>query len=236
MFREFIPYQDQHVELEGYIAYPLRKKQPTVILCHAWSGRDKYICKKADLIASWGYAACAIDMYGKGVLGKSPKENSALKQPFLSDRNLLKQRLIRGCEAVCSHPFVDDTMIAVIGFGFGGICALDFARYFNTLKGVISVYGHFEPPNRTANRFIESKILILHGYDDPIVTMGELRQFQDELSSSAVDWQTHLYSQSMHAFTTPTANNKEMGILHNPLSTKRAWKNIQIFLEEVLQS
>lgn len=233
MFKEIVPYYDQDVELEGFFAYPSKKKQPTIILCHAWNGRDEYICKKAELIASWGYGAFAIDIYGKGVLGHSPKENIALKQPFLSDRNLLKRRIICGYEKVCSHPFVDDTMIAVIGFGFGGICALDFARYIKSLRGVISVYGHFEAPNETANQSIESKVMILHGYNDPIVTIQELNQFQEELSFNAVDWQTHLYSQSMHAFTTPTANNPEMGIAYNPLSTKRAWGDIRNFLDNV---
>jgi len=168
-------------------------------------------------------------------LGKSPKENANLKQPFLSDRNLLKQRIIKGYEAICTHPYIDKSNMVVIGFGFGGMCALDFARYIKTFKGVISVYGHFKPPNKSANQFIKSKVLLLHGYDDPIVTMDELCQFQEDLTASAVDWQTHLYSHSMHAFTTPTANSPELGISHNPLSTKRAWKSIRNFLDEVLQ-
>lgn len=235
MFKEFIPYNDQEIGLEGFIAYPSKEKQPTVVLCHAWNGRDEYICQQAQLIAGWGYAAFAIDIYGKGVLGKSPKENADLKQPFLSDRNLLKQRIIKGYETICTHPFIDETNMVVIGFGFGGVCALDFARYIKTLKGAISVYGHFEPPNKTANQLIKSKVLLLHGYDDPIVTMDELLQFQEELSANAVDWQTHLYSQSMHAFTTPSANSPELGIAYNQLSTKRAWKNIRNFVDEVLQ-
>jgi dienelactone hydrolase len=42
------------------------------------------------------------------------------------------------------HEYV--SQIAVLGYGFGGICALDLARTGADLKGAISVYGHFDPP------------------------------------------------------------------------------------------
>lgn len=232
MLSEYVPYQDH--ELEGYLAYPKKAKQPAVILCHAWAGRDAYICEKADLISSWGYAAFAIDVYGKGVLGQSPSENKALKQPFLADRQLLKNRLLRGYEAACAHPFIDNDSFVVLGFGFGGLCALDLARAVPAIKGVISVYGHFEPPIKSAVQPIQSKVLILHGHDDPIDKMEELLQFQKRLSQNKTDWQTNIYSQSMHAFTTPTANNPEMGIAYNPVATERVWKDIRQFVDEVL--
>lgn len=122
----------------------------------------------------------------------------------------------------------------MLGFGFGGLCALDLARYVPKLKGVVSVYGHFEPPHENADQSIQSKILILHGYDDPIVKMDELFEFQKELSQNKTDWQTNVYSQSMHAFTTPTANNPEMGTVYNPVAAERAWKDIRQFVDETL--
>lgn len=85
----FIPYSDRGTSLEGFIAYPSQEKRPLVLLCHAWRGRDDFICEKAQQIASWGYIGFALDIYGKGILGKSKEENAALKKPFLDDRQLL---------------------------------------------------------------------------------------------------------------------------------------------------
>ena len=82
-------------------------------------------------------------MYGKGVLGKSKDENAALKKPFIENRQLLLNRVIKGFEIASSLPYVDSKHVAILGFGFGGVCALDLARSGTDLKGAISVYGHF---------------------------------------------------------------------------------------------
>ncbi len=96
-----IPYQDQGVDLEAFVAYPTVKKRPVVILCHAWKGKDDFICEKAKAIAEWGYVGFALDMYGKGVLGKSKEENTALKKPFMENRQLLLNRVIEGFNLAC---------------------------------------------------------------------------------------------------------------------------------------
>ena len=74
---------DNQTVLEGYFASSVQKKAPLVVLCHAWRGRNPFICKKRIFIASWGFHAFALDMYGKGVLGNSKEENARLKSPLL---------------------------------------------------------------------------------------------------------------------------------------------------------
>lgn len=118
-----IPYHDNGVDLEAFVAFPKEKKCPLVILCHAWKGRDEFICEKARLISKLGYVGFALDMYGKGVLGKSKEENVLLKKPFIQDRYLLNSRVKKALEAASHLPYVDSQRIASIGFGFGGICA-----------------------------------------------------------------------------------------------------------------
>ncbi|MCP5510007.1 MAG: dienelactone hydrolase family protein [Chlamydiales bacterium] len=234
MFKRLVDYQDGSVELEGYLAYSSEQKQKTVLLCHAWAGRDAYICEKADLIASLGYTAFAIDVYGKNVLGTSAEENLQLKQPFLADRNLLKKRLMKGYEAACAELSVDEDQLVVLGFGFGGLCALDYARYIPTLRGVVCVYGHFECPSGASNTSIKAKVLLLHGKDDPVVPPRELCAFEQELKGYGVDCESHVYPNSMHAFTTPSANCPEKGVAYNPETASQAWNCIQDFLNRVL--
>ncbi len=228
MIKETVPYAN----FEGFAAHPYKEKRPLILLCHAWKGRDEFICKKAELVASLGYVGFAIDMYGKGVLGNSKEENAALKKPFIDDRALLQQRLLQGYETACALPYVDKEKIVVLGFGFGGICALDLARSGVPLKGAISIYGHFDPPKNVPTHPIKAKILILHGYNDPISPMDELYAFQKELENNKVDWQSHIYGNTFHAFATPSANDPAAGILYNPTSAKRAWKAVENFLAE----
>lgn len=228
-----ISYQDGNCELEAFVAHPSKTKVPLVILCHAWKGRDEFICEKAQELAQWGYVGFALDMYGKGVLGGSKEENCALKSPFIKDRGLLQKRVLKGFEIASRLPNVDIERIAVLGFGFGGICALDLARSGVNLRGAISIYGHFDPPPPTLSKTIKAKILVLHGYDDPITPQDELRRFEQEISKEKVDWQAHIYGNTMHAFATPGSNDPQSGILYNPHSATRAWVSVENFLHEI---
>lgn len=228
-----VSYQDNGVDLEGYVACPNEEKHPLVILCHAWKGRDDFICEKARMIANQGYVGFALDMYGKGILGHSKEENAALKKPFIQDRHLLQRRVVKGLDVASRLPYVDPQKVVAIGFGFGGMCALDLARSGADLRGAVSVYGHFDPPPFQLTGSIQAKILILHGYKDPVTSQEELRRFEKEMNEAKVDWQAHIYGNAMHAFATPGANDPAAGILYNPAASERAWISIQNFLAEV---
>ena len=233
---ELIPYMDQETALEGFAAYPSKRaKRPLVILCHAWKGRDDFICEKAVEIAGWGYACFALDMYGKGILGKSKEENAALKKPFLENRVLLKRRLLRAYEIASSLPFVDSDCIGALGLGFGGVCSLDLARSGAALKCAVSIYGHFDPPPGLPKKKIQAKILALHGYNDPIVPPEELLRFEKEMEEAEADWQLHVFGNTLHAFATPSAQDPKAGMAYQPTSAKRSWNLIQNFIKEVFE-
>jgi dienelactone hydrolase len=235
MQEAFIPYTDGEVPLEGFAAYPSKqKKSPIIILCHAWKGRDDFICEKARLLASWGYIGFALDMYGKGRLGTSKEENTALKKPFLDDRKLLQKRVLKAFDIACQLQLADSSKIAVLGFGFGGVCALDLARSGASLQGAISVYGHFTPPPSSFIHPIKAKILVLHGYNDPVTPQSELHAFEKEMDHAKADWQAHIYGNTMHAFATPSANDPASGMLYNPIAERRAWLAIHNFLKEIM--
>ena len=90
-----IEYSDGNALLEGLLAWDGRidYPRPGILVSHAWRGRSDYEDGKAVKLAELGYVAFALDLYGKGVLGNSVEENSALMQPFLDDRRMLQQRL-----------------------------------------------------------------------------------------------------------------------------------------------
>ncbi len=236
MKTSLITYQDHNTTLEGFSVHSGEEMRPLVILCHAWNGRDEFICDKAREIAEWGYASFALDMYGKGILGKTKEENALLKKPFMEDRSLLQKRVVKGFEVASRLSYVDAKRVAVLGFGFGGVCALDLARSGVDLKGAISIYGHFDSPPALLLKPIRAKILILHGYNDPVASQQTLEGFEKEMDQGQVDWQAHVYGGTMHAFAAPGANDPQAGVLYNPLAAKRAWVSIRNFLAETLQN
>ena len=97
-----VDYEDGDVVLQGHFAWDaaVTGPRPGILVAHAWSGRSPFENAKAEALASLGYAAFALDVYGKGVRGSSPEENAALMQPLLDDRATLVQRLQTGLEVL----------------------------------------------------------------------------------------------------------------------------------------
>jgi dienelactone hydrolase len=231
-----LEYYHRGVLLEAYIAYrESNEKKPIVFVNHAFQGRDAFACAKADALAELGYVGFALDLYGKGVRGTHNAESSALMRPFMEERTLLRERLRCSIDAGKNLDFVDGSKMAAIGFCFGGLCVLDMARNFSDLRGVVSFHGLLSPPSyRDALPAITAKVLVLHGYLDPLVPSTELEPFCQEMRAAAADWQLHCYGQALHAFTREGANDPGFGTVYNRAADRRSWLSMQSFLGECL--
>jgi dienelactone hydrolase len=237
MKTDYVDYADGSVTCEGYAAYDDAEKgrRPGVLVSHAWGGQNHFERDKADKLASLGYVGFALDLYGKGKRGGTMEQNAKLMQPFLDDRAMLRGRMTAALDALKKHPAVDAERTAAIGFCFGGLCVLDLARSVPAgLKGVVSFHGLFHPPKLGAQAPIKAKVLMLHGYDDPMATPEHVMAIARELTDAQADWQLHAYGRTSHAFTNPEANSPEHGLLYNAAADRRSWAAMKNFLEEVL--
>ncbi len=230
-----IGYLDGDTLLEGFFAYDdvSENKRPAVLICHAWGGRDEFVENKAKKLAELGYLAFAVDMYGKGVRGQNREENASLMQPFINDRSMLQRRINAALYAVKLMPWVDDSKIAAIGFCFGGLCALDLARSGADIAGVVSFHGLLSAPDNISAPVITAKVLVLHGNDDPMVSVEQFSALRQELTEAGADWQIHLYGNTMHAFTNPVANDPDFGTVYHPIADQRSWRTMKDFLAEI---
>ncbi len=235
MHTENLTYQCGGATLESYVAYDANKteKRPLVLIAHAWTGRNEFECKKAETLAAMGYVGVALDVYGKGVLGEAVEECAALMQPFMDDRQLLLDRLNAGIAKAKEISVVDTSKIAVIGFCFGGLAAIDIARSGADVKGVVSFHGLFFPPEKLPKHKIKAKVLALHGYDDPMATPDQMTALASELTEGGGDWQIHAYGNTVHAFTHPDANDVERGCVYSEKADKRSWQAMTNFLNEL---
>lgn len=235
MITKTIDYQDGDKQLEGYLAYnDTGAALPAVLVAHDWSGRREFACKAAERVAEMGYAGFALDMYGKGVFGRDgdTEGNSALMNPYFSDRVLLRRRINAALTTVRALPQVDKTKIAAMGYCFGGLCVLELARSGADVAGVISIHGIFAPGN-AANEKISAKVLCLHGHDDPMVPPEQVLAFEKEMTDAGVDWQVHVYGGTMHAFTNPKANDPDFGTVYKERAEHRAYQSLANFLREL---
>ncbi len=230
-----VEYKDHDSDLEAYLACDdsSSERRPGVLISHAWAGRGDFEENKAEMLAELGYVGFALDLYGKGVQGSNPEQNQALMQPLLDDRAALQRRMQLALEVCRRQKEVDGERVAAMGFCFGGLCVLDLARTGADILGAASFHGLFSSPGNTGDNKISAKVLVMHGWDDPMATPDQVLSLADELSTMGADWQMHAYGNTQHAFSNPAADDQDMGTVYNADADRRSWQSLQLFLAEI---
>ncbi|GLR18235.1 dienelactone hydrolase family protein [Portibacter lacus] len=230
---EKIEYQDSELTYEGVISYDdeIEGKLPAIIIAHAFGGQSQFEENKAIAIAKLGYVGFAIDIYGKGVRAKSPEEAQILMDKLNLDRNLLLSRMKTSLKTCKSLKFVDNNKIGGIGYCFGGKCVLDLVRSGEKLKGIVSFHGVYDSPNSQKENKIETPVLILHGWDDPLAMPNEVIELANELTDKKADWELNAYGHTGHAFTNPKANFPEKGLFYQEEADRKSWNRMLEFFK-----
>src|SRR5437588_4968319 len=233
---EVVEYKHGDVVLEGYLAYDdgSTDRRPGVLVVHEWTGHNPYVRKRAEQLAGLGYVAFALDMYGKGVHAKDPKEAAALAGTYKNDRKLMRARAGAGLDVLKKQTLVDPQRLAAIGYCFGGTTVLEMARGGADLAGVVSFHGDLNTPTPEDARNIKGKVLAQHGADDPFVPPAVVAAFEEEMRKGAVDWQLVKYGGAVHSFTNPGAgNDNSRGAAYNAKADHRSWQAMQDFFHEI---
>lgn len=218
---------------EGYFLRPAgAPNAPVVVIAHAWGGLSDNERQKAGIIANdFGYAAFAIDVYGKGKRGTTQAENEGLMYPLVGNRAELQKRLAGGIAAAKAQPGVNAAKTAAIGFCFGGLCVLDMARAGHDVLGVASFHGLFRPAENIPEPKIKAKVLIEHGWNDPMAKPEDVLAIAREFAGA--DWQLHAHGKAVHSFTTHGANAPEAGSAYDADADRRSFAYLKTFLAEL---
>ena len=144
-------YHDGGTVLEGFMAYDDAKgKRPCVLVIQDWDGLGDYEKMRAQQIAKLGYTALAVDIYGRGIHPKNPKESGEEAGKYMKDRMLARRRIMAGLRYAMGQPQVDRNKIAAIGYCFGGMVALELGRGGAPVKGIVTFHGNLS--NRRPDR------------------------------------------------------------------------------------
>jgi dienelactone hydrolase len=237
-----IDYTAGNIKLRGYLAFDSKKegKRPGIIIAHAWRGQDDFARQKAVELAELGYVALAADVYGNGQSVNTNEEATSLMMPLFLDRKLLRERIIAAYELLKSQPEVDAHQIGAIGFCFGGLTVIELFRSGAEVKGVVSFHGTLgnamgdrKATTHPIAKGIKGSILILHGNDDPLVSLDDILNIQREFTQAGVDWEMDIYGNTMHAFTNPEAHEEALGLVYNKKTSERAWQRMLNFFTEI---
>jgi Dienelactone hydrolase and related enzymes len=123
-------YRSEDITCEGYLAYEESSniKRPGVLVVPNWMGIGDFVKEKCETLASLGYVALAVDVYGKGVRPKDREEAAKLSSYYKENYLLLRKRLKDALNAIKTIDLVKDDYIGAIWLCFGGTAVLELAK------------------------------------------------------------------------------------------------------------
>lgn len=187
----------------------------------------------AEQLAALGYAAFVVDLYGQGKRAtREDADPARFMNALNADRPLLRDRLLASLAAMKALASVDGERSAAIGYCFGGKSVLDLARAGGEVLGVVSFHGIYDPPGYAVEA-IEAKILVCHGWDDPLAPPDSVAGLAGELTEAGADWQILAFGHAGHGFTDPSADMRERGVVYEEKANLRSWAAMEIFLGEI---
>lgn len=219
---------------EGLAAFDaaVEGPRPGILILPNVLGQKEADNRKAEALAALGYAALVADLYGQGKRGVRSEPDFARHMNALdADRPLLRARLLASLAELRRLPQVDGARVAAIGFCFGGKCVLDLARAGADIRGGVTFHGVYDAPGYSVAAPIRAKLLVCHGWDDPLAPPEAVVALAAELTAAGADWQLHAYGHAAHAFTDETAAMPGRAF-HEPRAEARSWAAMQGFLAE----
>ncbi|KAK6736656.1 hypothetical protein RB195_019388 [Necator americanus] len=125
--------------------------------------------------------------------------------------------------------------VGAIGYCFGGLCALDLARYNVGLKAAVSFHGTLSPLPDTELTTTSTSMQVHHGDGDIHIKMP-ISEFMEEMRSRKADWMFTSYGKAEHGFTEPRIGELgHPGVSYNKEADTRSWQAAVAFLNERLQ-
>jgi dienelactone hydrolase len=208
---------------------------PTIIIIPTVMGVQPLEIGFAEKLVAQGYHAVVADLFGRRFTPVVDKADAfAAMADLRSDRAALRDRLLAVLEEVLKRPHVQKDKVAVIGYCFGGQCALDLARSGADVAGVASFHGLFDPCGLPPQP-IKATVAAYHGWEDPMVPPEAVVALGQELTEAGADWQIHAYGHVGHGFTNPRAHEIGIdGVFYHEAAARRSWASLINFLGEVL--
>lgn len=235
--RQTLVYDGPGGPFEGVITWEdeVETQRPGVLVCPNILGQKEADNQKAEDLAKLGYVALACDVFGQG--RRKTRESSNVSEymdELDADRGLLRDRLAASLAALRGFASVDPARVAAIGFCFGGKCVLDMARAGLPILGGVSFHGVYDRPDYANVDPITAKLLICHGWEDPLCPPDTMVALGQELTAGKADWQIHAYGHAGHAFTDTSAPaGRTPGFGYDENADRRSWKAMSDFLAEL---
>ena len=204
-----VSYKAGDTVMKGFLAFDdaVKGKRAGVLVVPEWWGANDYARKRARMLASAGYVALVVDMYGNGQVVDNPKDAGALAGSINKNPLLALSRFQAASHFLGNQSNVKKGEIAALGYCFGGGVVLNMARAGLPLKSVVSYHGVLATDVAVKPGDIKAKIRVFHGEADPVVPPAQVEAFKTEMDNARADYMFVAYPGVKHTFTNREADS-----------------------------
>lgn len=232
-----IDYKQGDTALQGYLAYDDARpgKRPGVLVIHTRNGLDTFTKERTEALAKMGYVAFAADIFGKDIRPANVEEAITQSRIYAADRPLTRLRAAAALDVLTKQSTVDTSKIAVIGYCFGGMTALELARSGAPVLGTAVFHATLKTPTPQDAKNIKGRVLAMHGSEDPIAPQEEVQNFIKEMRDAKVPFELDMYGGVVHGYTNPANRDSPnpKAIFYNERADRKSWASMQEFFAEI---
>jgi carboxymethylenebutenolidase len=232
--------------VQGYLARPKAAgRYPAVLVLHGEFGVPEGLRNAAAQLAQNGFVGLASRRFGRWPeltaqdVGKSDQTDRRFRSMRFVEQELRDARA--AIDHLKSQPFVKPGGVGVVGFCGGGYEALLLATRTNDVRAVVAFYappvikGEYQHPKDPKPSLIDKAGQINvpvqghYGVTDPLVSLDDVRKFEQALKSQGTPVSVFTYEGATHGFYDPTRR------FYHPEAAALAKGRMLDFLKERLQ-
>ncbi|PWN06158.1 dienelactone hydrolase family protein [Rhodohalobacter mucosus] len=234
---EEVVYTAGEITMNGYIAYDESSEnvRPGILVVHEWWGHNEHARNSAEKLAEMGYVALAVDMYGDGQVAQHPEEAMEFSGSVMGNFDTAQARFNAALETLKDHPLVDAGQTGAIGYCFGGSLILAMANTGADLDAVAAFHAGLQLPVMPQDE-IQSRILILNGAEDPLISAEDVENLTGALERVNADFRYVNYEGATHAYTNPAADSLGVAfglpLAYNADVDSLSWQEMNEFFDQ----
>jgi carboxymethylenebutenolidase len=180
----------------------------------------------ARRLASEGYVALAVDLYG-GAIATTPEKAQALMTTVLADPESARRNLRQAYDYLEKYALAP--RIGSIGWDLGGSWSLQTALlYPDQLDALVMYYGQVAIDREQLGK-LRTPILGFFGAEDKSIPVREVQDFRATLNALGKNAEVLIMIGANHGFANPNGSN------YNEQSAAEAWTKTLEFLKHNLK-
>ena len=214
--------------LVGYLAMPQDAAEPLpgIIVIHESWGLNDDVKALTRRLASHGYIALAVDLYG-GKTAKTPEAANALMGDLYGDPDAARRNLQQAYSYLEKYALAP--RIATVGWDLGAGWSLQTAlEYPGALDAAVMYYGQIVTA-RERLKPLNVPLLGFFGAEDRSIPVREVQEFRATMADLGKNAEVLIVSRVGHGFAVPS------GAGYDEKAANEAWEQTLAFLERNLK-